>query len=54
MSGRVRVPGLSGSPGFSEFGKACESDGSLLLKLCFLKACHSPDAVLMGKENCGE
>lgn len=21
---------------------------------CFLKACHSPDAVLMGTGNCGE
>lgn len=39
---------------FSEPGKARGSNGSLRLKLCFLKACHSPDAVLMGMENCGE
>lgn len=37
---------------FPEPGKAPESNGSLQLKLCFLKACHSPDAILMGMESC--
>lgn len=48
------MPGLSGSPGLSEPGKARGSDSSVLLKLCFLKTCHSPDALLMGMDNCGK
>lgn len=54
MSSRVGVLDLSSSPGFSEPGKAHESDGSMLLKVCFLKACHHIDAVWMGMENFGE
>lgn len=54
MSSRVGVLGLSSSPGFWEPGKADESDGSMLLKVCFLKACHRPDVVWMGMGNCGE
>lgn len=51
---QVWVPGLSGSPGLSEPGKAHRSDSSVLLKLCCLKTCHSPNALLMGTDNCGE
>lgn len=47
------MPGLSSFSGFSEPSKACGSDGSMLLKLCFLRACHIPDLILMGM-NCGE
>lgn len=37
MSSRVGVLGLSSSPGFSEPGKAHESDGSMLLRSVFLR-----------------